>query len=139
MNPTARIAVFIVALTVAVVPAVPATGAPEPALQGVSIKPNAAERGIRGGGPRGDRLTLTGASLRMVLQMAYQRTGGNGGPLGGQLQIVGGPNWMDSDRYDIQAKADCSGGALPREQMQLMLQSMLEDRLQLKAHMETRE
>src|SRR5215470_10115772 len=46
---------------------------------------------------------------------------------------------MDSDRYDIQAKADCSGGALPREQMQLMLQSMLEDRFELKAHMETRE
>src|SRR5262249_17917423 len=56
-----------------------------------------------------------------------------------QLQIVGGPSWIDSDRYDIQAKADCSGGVLSREQTQLMVQSMLEDRFQLKAHMETRE
>ena len=41
--------------------------------------------------------------------------------------------------YDIQATANCSGGALSPEQIQLMVQSMLEDRFQLKAHMETRE
>ena len=46
---------------------------------------------------------------------------------------------MDSDRFDIQATADCSGGAISRAQLQLMIQSMLEDRFQLKAHMETRE
>ena len=46
---------------------------------------------------------------------------------------------MDSDRYDIDAKADCSGGTLTREQLQLMIQSMLQDRFQLKSHMETRE
>jgi uncharacterized protein (TIGR03435 family) len=46
---------------------------------------------------------------------------------------------MDSDRWDIQATADCSGGVLSREQLQLMIQSMLEDRFQLKAHLETRE
>jgi uncharacterized protein (TIGR03435 family) len=46
---------------------------------------------------------------------------------------------MDSDRYDVQAKADCSGGRIPRDQLQLMVQSLLEDRFKLKAHMETRE
>jgi len=54
-------------------------------------------------------------------------------------QIIGGPNWIDSDRFDIQAKAEGDGGATPQDQMQLMVQSMLEDRFQLKAHLETRE
>jgi uncharacterized protein (TIGR03435 family) len=55
------------------------------------------------------------------------------------MQIVGGPAWMDSERYDVQAKADCSGGTFSRERLQLMVQSLLEDRFQLKAHWETRE
>src|SRR5205085_1314894 len=102
-----------------------------------SIKPSAPNLGIRGGGPRGDRFSFVGASLRMLLQQAYQRAGNT--PLGGQLQVIGAPGWIDSDRWDIQAKADCSGGKLSREQTQSMLQSMLEDRFQLKAHTETRE
>src|SRR5262249_44782393 len=81
---------------------------------------------------------MSGASLRMLLQMGYQRFNNNGLP-NGQLQILGGPNWIDSDRYDLQAKPDCSGGVISREQMQLMIQSMLEDRFVLKAHFETRE
>jgi uncharacterized protein (TIGR03435 family) len=81
---------------------------------------------------------MVGANLRMLLQQAYGK--GNGtGPLAGQLQVIGGPNWIDSDRWDIDAKADCSSGTLTREQTQLMWQSMLEDRFQLKAHLETRE
>jgi uncharacterized protein (TIGR03435 family) len=55
------------------------------------------------------------------------------------LKVIGGPVWMDNDRYDIQATANCGGGALSREQVQLMIQSILEDRFQLKAHMDTRE
>jgi uncharacterized protein (TIGR03435 family) len=80
---------------------------------------------------------MTGATLRMLLQQGYSRSFTGGPP--GQIQIIGGPNWMDSDRYDIQATADCSGGVLSREQLQLMIQSMLEDRFQLKAHTDTRE
>jgi uncharacterized protein (TIGR03435 family) len=81
-------------------------------------------------------MDLTGANLRMLLQISYGRIAAGPGP---QIQIVGGPTWMDSDRYDIQAKADCSGGKLSNEQTQLMMQSLLEDRFQLKAHKETRE
>src|SRR5262245_13363373 len=111
---------------------------PKPSFEVISIKPTAPSTNfIRGGGARGDKYTMTGAILRMLLQNAYQRPS-TGGPAG-QLQIIGGPSWIDSDRYDIQATADCSHGVLSRDQVQLMVQSMLEDRFQLKAHMETRE
>jgi uncharacterized protein (TIGR03435 family) len=80
---------------------------------------------------------MSGATLRMLLGSAFQKAS-TGGPLS-QVEIIGGPNWIDSDRYDIQATADCSGGVLSREQLQLMIQAMLEDRFQLKAHLETRE
>jgi len=76
------------------------------------------------------------ATLRMLLQNAYERRSTTPVP---PLQIVGAPSWIDSDRWDIEATANCSGGALSREQVQLMVRSMLEDRFQLKAHMETRE
>jgi uncharacterized protein (TIGR03435 family) len=112
----------------------------KPAFEVVSIKPSPPLTGgaIRiGGGAKGDRFVMTSATLRMLLQTAYQRASNT--PLSGQMQIIGGPGWMESDRYDVQATADCSGGAIPRERLQLMVQSMLEDRFQLKAHMETRE
>jgi len=55
------------------------------------------------------------------------------------LEIAGGPNWIDRDRYDITAKAECDGGKIRQDQIPLMLQSVLEDRFQLKSHFETRE
>jgi uncharacterized protein (TIGR03435 family) len=105
----------------------------------ISIKsaaPMAAGEFNIGGGPRGNRYTMRYATLRMLLQSAYQRPSTT--PIA-SIQIVGTPNWIDSERYDIQATANCSSGALSREQIQFMVRSMLEDRFQLKAHMETRE
>jgi uncharacterized protein (TIGR03435 family) len=113
---------------------------PKPSFDVVSIKPSAplGTGPVRiGGGAQGGRFTMSSATLRMLVQTAYRRAGNT--PLSGQLQIIGGPGWMDSDRYDVQATADCSGGTIPRERLQLMVQSLLEDRFQLKAHVETRE
>jgi uncharacterized protein (TIGR03435 family) len=138
MNRFAKIGLMIASLAFAVMPLLSQNAPPKPSFEVVSIKPSAPNLGIRGGGPRGDRLQLTGASLKMLLQIGYQKLTSNGAPIG-QIQIIGGPSWIDSDRYDIQAKADCGGGAISREQLQLMVQSMLEDRFQLKAHMETRD
>jgi uncharacterized protein (TIGR03435 family) len=137
MNRSARVAVFMAVSAFAVLPLLSQSTSPKPSFEVVSIKPSPPNLGMRGGQPRGDRLSLVGMSLRLLLQQAFSPAGG-GGPIG-QLTIIGGPSWMDSDLYDIEAKADCSGGALSREQMRLMMQSMLEDRFQLKAHMETRE
>src|SRR6516225_5035555 len=141
MNKTGKFLLLMAAFGIAVMPLLSQTSSKaKPSFEVISIKPSAPLEGGRvriGGGARGDRYTMSNANLRMLLQQAYSKNS-NAGP-GGQIQLIGGPNWMDSDRFDIQATADCSGGVISREQLQLMIQSMLEDRFQLKSHMETRE
>ena len=56
---------------------------------------------------------------------------------GGFVPISGGPAWIKSDRYQIEAKAEA--GTSPRIMGGPMLQSLLADRFQLKIHHETRE
>jgi uncharacterized protein (TIGR03435 family) len=53
-------------------------------------------------------------------------------------QIVGGPAWLDSDRYDIDAKTGGTEKISP-ELFRTMLQNLLADRFGLKTHRETRQ
>ena len=57
-------------------------------------------------------------------------------------RILGGPDWIESERYDIEAKAATEfqfrPGAPPQD-MFLMLRSLLEDRFKLTTHRENRE
>ncbi len=76
---------------------------------------------------RGGRFSATGFSLKMLIGRGYAIP---------ELRIIGGPNWIESERYDIEAKAP--EGA-PPNQLQPMIQNMLEDRFKLKAHKETRD
>ncbi len=63
------------------------------------------------------------------------------------LQCVGGPAWIDADKYDIEAKPDSSTteqllklSSKQRSSVhQRMFQALLADRLKLKVHFETRE
>lgn len=86
-------------------------------------------------GPRGDRLVATNVPLKTLLNFAFA-------PASGVLlnsQIVNAPDWANTDRFDIEAKATGDAPSIPIAQMRLMLQSLLEDRFQLKAHRENRE
>ena len=55
-------------------------------------------------------------------------------------QIVGGPSWIDTDHYDINAKAstgfDERDGLQTRQRLEAMLRALLEDRFQVKVHVE---
>jgi uncharacterized protein (TIGR03435 family) len=51
-------------------------------------------------------------------------------------QIFGGPNWLDAAEYDIDAKA---GGPVSREQLGLMLRTLLADRFKLTLHRDANE
>ncbi len=92
-----------------------------------SIKPNAAgDHRMRMQLMRGGGLNVTGATLKDLVLTGYQLPA---------FQIVGGPSWMSSDRWDIQAKAEENTS---QKQIYEMLQNLLTDRFQLKFHRETR-
>jgi len=77
------------------------------------------------------KLTAKNASLRDLIRVAYQVR---------DFQISGGPDWIDSTHYDIEATA--KDKPAPKEWIQTMtslLQSLLEDRFKLKPHRETKE
>jgi bla regulator protein BlaR1 len=81
------------------------------------------------------RVILECAHMRDVIQRAYGYPDPNNNPLRGQ--VLGGPGWLDSDTFDIEAKAE---GTPPASQMQgPMMRALLEDRFRMKAHRETRE
>jgi uncharacterized protein (TIGR03435 family) len=53
------------------------------------------------------------------------------------IDLLGGPSWIDSERYDLLAKAEDRPSV--NEMLGPMLIGLLEDRLHLKAHIEPRE
>jgi uncharacterized protein (TIGR03435 family) len=56
-----------------------------------------------------------------------------------RFEVLSGPGWLDSDRYDISAKTQ--GGASPEQVMgpMLQIQMLLEERFNVKVHMEPRD
>jgi len=53
-------------------------------------------------------------------------------------QLLGSPDWVNDDPYDIAAKAE-GDSALTVDQVRQLLQALLADRFQLKLHRETKE
>ena len=51
-------------------------------------------------------------------------------------QVSGGPNWLDSNEYDLDAKADVPA---PKQQLLLMLRTLLTERFRLAFHRDTKE
>jgi uncharacterized protein (TIGR03435 family) len=55
-------------------------------------------------------------------------------------QLIGAPNWAETERYDIEGKFDGRRGLLPRvDRVGPFIQSVLAGRFQLKFHDETKE
>jgi uncharacterized protein (TIGR03435 family) len=54
-------------------------------------------------------------------------------------QMAGGPAWIKSDGFDIQATASATGTVVARPRALQMLQTLLEDRFHLRWHNEMRE
>jgi bla regulator protein blaR1 len=102
---------------------------PRPSFEVASIKPNSSggNRVALVGQP-GGRFVATNVTLQMLITIAYQVDG---------FRISGGPNWVNSDRFDIEARAE-GGNTIPGQPFPL-LQSLLEDRFGLKVPWETKE
>jgi uncharacterized protein (TIGR03435 family) len=105
------------------------------AFEITSVKPNNSGGPPRRIGTEGNRFIAENAPLILLIQMAYRSPGG------GLLrdQVIGGPAWIDTDRFDVEAKIEGDTRAIPTVQVWLMVQSLLEDRFKLKVHRGTRE
>jgi uncharacterized protein (TIGR03435 family) len=82
----------------------------------------------------GGRVTATNMPVRTLITFAYQLA---------QFQLVGGPSWIATDRFDIVAKMEgepppVAPGSGP-DQIMLATRTLLADRFGLKVHRETRE
>jgi uncharacterized protein (TIGR03435 family) len=104
--------------------------APRPSFEVATIKPNTPDGGQMMITRPGGRLSVVGATLKMLVGAAYRVR---------DFQVIGGPNWINTDRFDIEAKAEQGANIRDGETGLLMMQSLLADRFQLKIHKETRE
>jgi uncharacterized protein (TIGR03435 family) len=87
----------------------------------------------------GGRFKATNMPLRWIITTAY------GLPAMSSRRLTGGPDWINSEKFDIEAKPE--PGAIPpglpekdrRQKTLLLLQSLLRDRFHLQIHRDTRE
>jgi uncharacterized protein (TIGR03435 family) len=98
----------------------------------VSSDPTQQPMGV---GYRAGRMVARNAPVMMLIQFAYAtHDSAHSLPLLAS-QIVGGPDWINSPGYEIEAKPE---GNASRQQAWLMLQTLLADRFKLRLHRETR-
>jgi uncharacterized protein (TIGR03435 family) len=109
--------------------------AQQPAFEVASVKPgdphpNIIDSDVQPGG----RFYATNLTLKELIEWAYA--------LPSHL-ISGGPGWIDSDRFTIEAKPDSAIAVPPGPagiaQVKLMTQSLLAERFKLSIHRETKE
>ena len=76
---------------------------------------------------RGGRVTSPGTNVRQLILVAYGLQ---------DLQLSGGPAWLGSERYAIEAR---TGADATRASVRSMVRSLLTERFQLIAHFEKRD
>lgn len=99
-----------------------------PQFDVAAIRPNnSGARAVSIGVPSPGSFRAQNVWLRFLIQVAWDVK---------DFQVLGGPGWVASDRYDVTAKTT-EHVRLP--EMRPMLRALLEDRFQLALHPETRE
>jgi uncharacterized protein (TIGR03435 family) len=97
-----------------------------PAFEVASVKPNTSV--IEGSiGPRPGGYAAMNIPLRLLIIRAYELR---------SFQVVGGPSWIDGERFDVTARA---AEGTPPNQVFPMLRTLLAERFKLVAHTEKRE
>jgi bla regulator protein blaR1 len=106
----------------------PAAPAAPPAFEVASVKPNSSgDRNTMFQITPGGRFHCSNVSPQMLIIMAYDLK---------PNQLTGGPNWLDSTKYDITAKAE---GPEDPDRLKQMMQTLLADRFKLAFHRETKD
>jgi uncharacterized protein (TIGR03435 family) len=104
-----------------------APAADSPTYEVASIKPNNNPGGRMGGTAVPGRLSMTGMSVRRLLAQAYEIH---------DSQIIGAPDWLGSQGYDINATI---AGTPPPDVRRMMTKTLLRDRFKLAFHTEKRD
>src|ERR1700730_7458780 len=108
-------------------------GADNPTFEVASVKPNNSGDFRRGIGPApGGRFSAINVPLRDLIAFAYGVPNGRA-----NLQVVGGPSWINTARFDVLAVA--GGGSIPPGQAGPMVRALLVERFKLEVHRESRE
>jgi uncharacterized protein (TIGR03435 family) len=134
-------------------PGAPATATPakEYAFDVVSIRQNKSPMQMMGPqsgppqfGPTGDGYRMSNMSLDLPLMTAYVPQVG-GATFYAQDQVKGIPDWMNAERYDIDARiadedrAEWQKPEAQKVMLQAMLQALLVERCKLAVHREVKE
>jgi uncharacterized protein (TIGR03435 family) len=103
-----------------------------PEFEVAVVKPSPPPTGRGGGGgiramPGGQTYNATNVPVKLMIKLMYHLN---------DRQISGGPGWLDTDRFDVNAKADRPHSL---EELHVMFQNLLVDRFKLQFHMETKE
>jgi uncharacterized protein (TIGR03435 family) len=93
-----------------------------------SVKANKSGRNESSIGRAGGQVVFENVPLRECIGFAYG--------IVDQDYAISGPAWLNSERYDIVAKAPAD---TPRERVLLMLQALLAERFKLELHRESKE
>ena len=107
----------------------PARPSPDLKFEVASLKPSPKDARPNGIRPAqgGLRYEASGVPLKLLIMVAYRVKAD---------QVVGGPGWMDTDLFDMQAKAEKPSNV---EELHVMLGSLLAARFQLQFHRSTKE
>lgn len=100
----------------------------QPRFDVASLKINIANDGVVFDRSQKGRYTIYGYTLAALIRSAYRVQ---------EFQIVGGPEWMNSERFNIEATYVEAPGV--PSQTDLMLRTLLQERFKLAVHNETRE
>lgn len=101
-----------------------------PSFEVATIKPNnSGANQMQGLVIRGRQFITRASSVEDLISFAYEVQA---------KQIVGAPEWINTERYDIEAVPDAAGTPNPA-QIRTMIQKLLADRFQLKFHHDKKE
>ena len=93
-----------------------AQSAAPPAFEAASIRRSLLNEGRVGWGYQpGGRFVMHRQTVSVLIRQAYPEA----------TDLLGAPDWVTSDAYDVEAKA---AGNPPRDEMRRMLRSLLSDR-----------
>ena len=116
--------------------------APLPSFEVATIKPSTGGNAIPSTRTPTESRTID-VTTRNLIEQAYRIPW----TAGHNERIAGGPDWIDTIRYDVDARIDPAlatalqkmSNEQQKDQTSLMMQSLLADRFQLKVHFESRE